>query len=167
MSNKIYSQILYSPNIRLADPKSGLLSKPWGLQLARIVKGGDYHEWDVPEDAKNYWYGKYRLESLINLQCGLENLMIKETFEKVNERSMISYYYKDEENQDDVVSVEAIKNMISGLGTSKDNLHEVIFTEVDAHALQSNYFSKDISSVKSETENYLQNILGIKKPLDH
>mgnify|MGYP001803425172 FL=1 len=29
--------ILYSPNVKIYDPNSGLLAKPWGLQLARLV----------------------------------------------------------------------------------------------------------------------------------
>lgn len=160
----IHAQILYSPNIRLFDSKSWLLSKNWGLQLARLVKGGNYHEWEVPKDATDYWYGKYRLESLVELQNGLEKLMTEETFKQVTEKTMVCHYYKDPEHQDDVVSVEAIKKMTEQLGVSDDNLHEVNFTKVGAHALQSHFFSQDISSVKKETENYIENILGIKKP---
>ncbi len=158
----VHAQIMYSPNISLFDSKSWLLSSPWGLQMARLVKGGKYHSWEVPNGAEKYWHGKYRLESLVDLQSGLENLMTSETFHKVSEKTMVSYYYKDENNQDDVVSVEAIKQMISELGTQKEDVHEVIFTDVDAHALQSKFFSKNIPTVISETEKYLQNNLGIQ-----
>ena len=162
---EIHAQILYSPNIRLSDSKSSLLSKPWGLQLARLVKGGKYHEWEIPGEAKKYWYGKYRLEALVDLQCALENLMVTSTFKKVMPNSMIAYYFKDQTQQDDVVSVEAIKNMISELGTEKSEIYEVVFAGVKAHALQSEFFSQDIESVIRETKNYLENHLAIKKPL--
>ena len=36
--------VLYSPNIDIFDPMSNVLSKPWGLQISRQVKGGNYHE---------------------------------------------------------------------------------------------------------------------------
>lgn len=160
----VFAQIMYSPNIQLADPKTELLTKPWGLQIARIVKGGNYHIWDLPEEAKEYWYGKYRLEAVVELQNMIENSMTPSTFEAVSVPSFIGYYYKDEENQDATVSVSAMKEMIGQLGTENSQIKEFAFTEVGVHAIQSGYFSKDVESVIAQTEDFLENILEIKKP---
>ena len=160
----VYSQIMYSPNIRLADSKASLLSKPWGLQIARLVKGSKYNIWDVPNGAEKYWYGKYRLEGVVELQNMLETSMKPTTFSKISIPTFVSYYYKDEDKQDHVVSVDAMKEMIGQLSVPKENLTEHVFTTVDAHALQSGYFSKDITEVKNQTREFLENILKIKKP---
>ena len=34
---------LFAPNIEVYDPLANLLSKPWGLQMARLVRGSKYH----------------------------------------------------------------------------------------------------------------------------
>ena len=39
---EIAANILFSPNIALADPNSAILTGPWGLQLGRFVMGGIY-----------------------------------------------------------------------------------------------------------------------------
>ncbi len=155
----VHAQVLYSPNIELYDSRAGLLTGPWGLQIARLVKGGQYHTWEVPAGAEKYWYGKYRLEATIELQNMLESFMTKNTFGKVNTPTMVGYYFKDEDHQDDVVSVSGIRKMVSELGTTKENLNEVVFTEVDAHALQSEYFSKDLDEVRRATVEFLEKVM--------
>ena len=160
----VHSQIMYSPNISLFDPKAPLLTMPWGLQIARLVKGSEYNIWEVPNDAENYWYGKYRLEAAVELQNMLESSMTPATFSKISVPTFVSYYYKDDNSQDNVVSVEAIKDMISQLSVPKESLIEHAFTTVDAHALQSEYFSKDIPEVKNQTRVFIENVLKIKKP---
>ena len=75
---------LFGPNIAVYDPKAKLLSKPWGLQIARLVKGGNYHYMVTSnEEKKNYWTTKARLESLIHMQKFLDVKMRKATFKKV------------------------------------------------------------------------------------
>ncbi|MEJ6681744.1 MAG: alpha/beta hydrolase [Flavobacteriales bacterium] len=160
----VHSQIMYSPNISLSDPKASLLTMPWGLQIARLVKGSHYNIWELPDDAVKYWYGKYRLEAVVELQNMLETSMTPTTFSKISVPTFISYYYEDDENQDEVVSVEAIKGMINQLSVPKEFLIECAFTTVNAHALQSEYFSQDIPEVKKQTREFIENVLKIKKP---
>ena len=64
---------LFGPNIAVFDPTSKLLSKPWGLQIARLVKGGKYHVWETATvEKKKYWTSKTRLESLTHMQKFLD-----------------------------------------------------------------------------------------------
>ena len=34
---------LFAPDIEVYDPFAKILSKPWGLQIARLVRGSKYH----------------------------------------------------------------------------------------------------------------------------
>jgi len=40
--------VLYSPNIAIKDPNAWLLNNPWGLSIARMVKGSQYNI--IPSD---------------------------------------------------------------------------------------------------------------------
>jgi esterase/lipase len=48
---EIKAIILYGPCIEVADPNAALLDNPWGLQLARLIKGGEYNE--IPSKNKD------------------------------------------------------------------------------------------------------------------
>ena len=77
--------LLYSPNVEIYDSNAKLLSGPWGLQLARVVKNSDYHEFEAKEEKQKYWTTKYRLEALTHLQALVDNTMVPETFQKVTQ----------------------------------------------------------------------------------
>jgi esterase/lipase len=133
--------ICYSPNIRLFDNKSSLLTKQWGLQLSRMVIGGKYHTWQAPPAAQPYWHTKYRIESLVELQRMLQGTMHKSTFNKITVPTFVGYYYKNEVEQDSVVSVEKIKEMYLQLGSKNKALQA--FPNAGKHAICSGFFSKD------------------------
>ncbi len=145
--NKIHSLICFSPNIKIADSKSFLLSRPWGLQIARAVKGGNYHSWWAPEAARPFWHTKYRLESLVELQFFVENTMKTEVFKKVQVPVFVGYYYKDEDHQDKVVSVDAILKMSSELGTKSEKLHVQNIKDAGSHAMASSFFNKNTNTL--------------------
>jgi len=158
-TDDIDALICYSPNIRVFDPKSALLAKPWGLQISRMVLGGKYYTWQAPPDAQPYWDTKYRIESLIELQRLLEGTMNKSTFEKVQVPTFVGYYYKNEVEQDSVVSVEKIKEMYSQLGSKNKALQA--FPNAGKHAICSGFFSKDIQGVEAATYSFIEKIYGL------
>ncbi|MEL6191992.1 MAG: alpha/beta hydrolase [Bacteroidota bacterium] len=158
----VAGQILYSPNIKIFDPTAQLLNKPWGLQIARAVIGGNYNSYEVesPEGAQ-YWTPKYRLESLVQLQNLLDATMKKETFEKVTAATYLAYYYKDEEHQDNTVSVGAMLDMFDQLGTPDELKRKEALTEVNEHALASVYTSEDIEAVIKGTFAFAEEVMGL------
>ena len=158
--NEIHSQICYSPNIEIFDPKSSLLAGPWGIDIARKVKGSDYHKWEAPAGAHKYWHLKYRLESLVELQRLVEGSMTAEVFAKVEIPTFIGYYYKNEEEQDHVVSVTAVLTMFDQLGSR--NKKKVAFPNAKAHPIGNNLFSKDVESVLRATSAFIEVELGIQ-----
>jgi len=157
----IHSLILYSPNVDIKDGTSVLLDEPWGLQLARAVKGSDYHEWELDSPRDQYWTNKYRLEALTHLRELVDVTMTEKVFSKVTQPVFLGYYYKDEENQDDVVSVEAMLEMYEQLGTPEDDKVKVAFPEAGHHVIGSWMTSKDLESVRAMTVKFLEEELGV------
>ncbi|QSE98012.1 alpha/beta hydrolase [Fulvivirga lutea] len=158
----IEALILYSPNIQIYDPNSWLLSKPWGLQLARLVKGTKYNEWEIEANRANYWTNKYRLEVLTELQVMVETTMTKETFEKVTQPVFLGYYYKNEEEQDNTVSVPAMLEMYEHLGTPDELKRKVAFPEAGHHVIGSDLTSGAYEQVEIETIKFLEEVVGLK-----
>ena len=159
VENEIHSLICYSPNIRVADTRAALLTGPWGLKIARLVKGGKYHSWEAPKGAVPYWYTKYRLESVLELQHLLESTMNKEVFSKITIPVFVSYYYEDAENQDDVVSVKRILEMTKELGTSREKLRVINMKDAKAHAMANGFFNKNTQTLLKETCKFVEEIL--------
>ncbi|MFT6865809.1 MAG: esterase/lipase [Cyclobacteriaceae bacterium] len=84
--------ILYSPNIDIYDSKSFLLAKPWGLQLAKFVKGSEYNEWPLDSVSANYWTNRYHLEVLTELRALIDETMTPETFKSVTQPVFLGYF---------------------------------------------------------------------------
>ena len=148
---EIAGLILLSPNIRIKNSSSILLAKPWGLFIARAVKGSLYNtsESATPLQQK-YWNTRYRLEALVEVQKTLDEEMIEEVFSKVIQPVLVLYYFKDEDNQDKTVSVKAIKKMYTELGSIKLNKKLVAIPNAGDHVIGSYITSKDIPEVEKQ-----------------
>jgi esterase/lipase len=154
---EIAGLIMYSPNIEINNPAAFLLNDPWGLQIARLVKGGKYA--DIPykhKDYPKYWNTHYRLEATVELQNLIEATMTKETFAKINQPCLALYYYKDEANQDNVVKVSAIKKMLTEISTPENLKKGIAIPHAGNHVLASPLVSKDIESVEKLTKEFIQ-----------
>lgn len=153
---QIAGLIMYSPNVAIYSGAAKLLDKPWGLQIARMVYGSKYHEWKVEEQfVKDYWTTKYRLEGLVQLQALLTETMTDETFEKVSVPVFIGYYYKDENNQDNTVSVAAMKHMYNTINTPKTLKEQHAFADANAHVIANQKISGAYSEVKQFTRAFI------------
>ena len=104
----------------------------------------------------------YRIEALVALQNLLKNTMKEETFLKVTCPVFLAYYYRNEEEQDKTVSVEAMLEMFDMLGTPPALKHKMAFPEAGAHVISSFIRSKDWQGVENETAKFLE---GVLKPL--
>jgi len=159
--DKVHALITYSPNIRLADPSAVMLSKPWGLQLARLVVGDKFRGYEASDSFQQYWYTRYRLEGVAGLQRLLETTMNPKTFNKVKQPFFMGYYYKNETEQDQVVSVPAMLEMYEQLGTPEAQKRQVAFADVGKHALASELVSQDIPGVCRETFRFAEEVLEL------
>ena len=158
--------ILYSPNVQIHNPAAFLLSKPWGIHIARAVYKSKYRV--TNEDFSSldcqYSYCRYRLEAVVYLQQLVENTMRKEVFERVVCPVFLGYYYKDEENQDQVIRVDAALRMYEQLGTSADEKMEQAFPEAGNHIIAGEVHSKSIEDVKTATLRFAEKTLKMTRP---
>ncbi|WP_462248666.1 alpha/beta hydrolase [Ferruginibacter sp.] len=161
--NDVAALVLYSPNIAINDNNAWMLNNHWGLQIARLVKGGNYN---TPTDDrpiyKQYWNKPYRLEAIVALEEMLETAMTKKTFSKVKQPVLLLYYYKDEQHQDDVVKVSAMKEMFTQLATDTVNKRAIALPNTGDHVMASPIKSKDVESVERETKKFLQEVMHLK-----
>jgi esterase/lipase len=161
--NDVAALVLYSPNIAINDNNAWMLNNHWGLQIARLVKGGNYN--DPTDDRpiyKQYWNKPYRLEAIVALEEMLETTMTKKTFKKIKQPVLLLYYYKDEQHQDDVVKVSAIKEMFTQLATDTINKRAIALPNTGNHVMASPIKSKDVESVERETKKFLEEVIHLK-----
>jgi len=156
--------IMYSPNIRINNSTAFILSKPWGLQIGRQVTGSKYRITNEDFDSKDcqYWNCKYRLEAVVYLQQLVEATMNKSTFKNVTAPVFLGYYFKDEDNQDQTVRVDAMLKMFDELGTAPSQKVKVAFPEAGEHVIACELTSGCVNEVISETEKFAENILDLK-----
>ncbi|MBN8719214.1 MAG: alpha/beta fold hydrolase [Sediminibacterium magnilacihabitans] len=155
--------ILLSPNIAINDPNAWMLNDHWGLQIARLVKKSDYNVITGKDSAyKQYWYTQYRLEALTQLEELLETTMNTQAFSRVKQPVLMLYYYRDEQHQDPVVKVAAMKDMFEQLGTLQAQKKMEAIPNAGAHVLGSIIVSKDIPAVEAATTNFMQDVLMLK-----
>jgi esterase/lipase len=160
---EIAGLILLSPNIAINDANAWLLNNPWGLQIAKLVKGSAYmYAKDTTAIYKKYWYYQYRMESVVQLEELLESAMKASVFEKITQPVLLLYYFKDEKNQDPVVKVSAMKRMFAQLGTVADKKRERAIPNAGDHVIGSPIKSKDVQRVETEMEKFAKEILQLK-----
>jgi esterase/lipase len=160
---EIVANILLSPNIALADPNSFVLTGPWGLQIGRFFMGGKYRSWTPENDSvKQYWTSKYRVEGIIAVKQLVEQTMNKEIFAAVKKPVFLGYYFKNEKEQDQTVSVAAMLKMFDQLGSPADQKVKKAFPNAGTHVICSKWQSKDLDAVKNEINNFMDNVLKLK-----
>jgi pimeloyl-ACP methyl ester carboxylesterase len=149
--NDVAALVLMSPNIEINDPNAWILNNHWGLQLARLVKKGNYNIASDQRDIyKKHWYSKYRLEGTVALQEMLETSMNEKTFAKITQPLLLLYYYKDDEHQDNVVKVSAMKKMFELVSTPAASKKAVAVPNAGDHVMGSYIKSGDLETVKQE-----------------
>lgn len=150
-----------SPNIAINQPMVSMLDEPWGLMVARIVRGGKYNASNPenPEKAK-YWYTKYRLEGVVELENLVDHTMRPELFAKVTQPVLNLYYYKNEQEQDKTVKVSAILEMHRQLGTPEAKKRAVAIPGAGSHVIGSSITSKDVPGVEAAIAAWWKDVYG-------
>ncbi|MBO9153917.1 alpha/beta hydrolase [Chitinophaga sp. GCM10012297] len=157
--NDVAAVINLSPNIAINEQMIGMLDEPWGLMVARLVKGGKYNEYkpENPEKAK-YWYTKYRLEAVVELENLVEHTMKPETFARIHQPVLNLYFYKNEKEQDPTVKVSAILDMHRELGTPDSLKRAVAIPNAGAHVLGSSITSGDVPGVEAAINSWWEEV---------
>jgi len=158
----IAANIMMSPNIAINDKNAWMLNNHWGLQIAHVVVGKHRTVSDTTALYAKYWNNRYSTNSLVQLEELLESTMKESTFKKVTQPSLLLYYFRDEDHQDDVVKVSAMKRMFLQLATPDSLKRQVAIPNAEAHVLASPIKSKDVERVKNEIEKFAIEILRLQ-----
>lgn len=154
----IAALVNFSPNIEINDPAAFMLNEPWGLQIARLVFGGKTRSVESDSIYEKYWYDTYRLEAIVELQELVETACTEENFQKVSCPVFNGVYYRDEEHQDPVVRVAAIRQMHQELGTPDSLKVFKEFPFANTHVIASDIKSETVDDVFDAVKSF-----GIEK----
>jgi pimeloyl-ACP methyl ester carboxylesterase len=160
---EIAGLILLSPNIEINDSKAWLLNNHWGLQIAKLIKGNYNKAKDTTALYAQYWNSRYRIEATVQLEELLESTMKESVFRKVTQPVLLLYYYKDEEHQDPVVKVSAMKRMFAQLSTPPALKRQIAIPNAGDHVMGSYIKSKDLPSVEEACEKFATEVLRMKQ----
>ena len=158
----IAANIMLSPNIAINDNNAWLLNNHWGLQIAHMVIGEHKIADDTTAIYAQYWNNRYVTSALVQLEELLESTMKESTFKKVTQPSLMLYYFKDDDQQDPVVKVTAMKRMFAQLATPDNLKRQVALPNAGAHVLGSPIKSKDVEGVKKEVDKFAMEILKLQ-----
>jgi esterase/lipase len=158
---EIAASIMLSPNIAINDANAWLLNNRWGLQIAHLILGEHRVINDTTFLYNKYWNTRYSTNSLVQLEELLESTMKESTFKKINQPSLLLYYFKDEEHQDHVVKVSSMKRMFAQLNTPEDKKREVAIPDAGDHVIGSYIKSKDVRKVEEECERFGKEVLKL------
>ena len=155
----IKALVLYSPFIDLINPAMAAIIEPGGKEQFMKVLGSSMQVQKRPEEEAKYWSTNYHVNGYVSLITLLKSNMTTETFSKVTCPVFLGYYYKNEEEQDNVVSVPAMQVMYDALGTPEEDKAKMAFPESGNHVIASDIRSKDWQGVYVNTVAFLNNII--------
>ncbi len=159
---EIEALILTAPNFDIYDKNSRLLVGPWGLVLFRYMMGGNYREWPASEEARRYWTSKNRIESHIAIRDLLNQTMTKETFQAIDQPAYLSYYYRDQDNMDKVISIEAVKKFASHMSTPEEKLWIRAFDNARGHVISSSIMNPNWEDVQNSIFEFCDSVLELE-----
>lgn len=113
---------------------------------------------DGPE--ADYWSSAYHFNGYRSLAELVTEYMIDSTFEQIELPLFLGYYYKNEEEKDQVVSVQAMRDMFELIQTPDHKSMQVAFPDAADHVISSRHRSGSIGQVIAETKAFLENVLG-------
>lgn len=154
---EIAGLIMYSPFVGLKNPMMAQITTPKGREMFEAMIGGETQEMNRPEPESKYWSTAYHINAYVALIGMLQKTMTLDTFEAVKCPVFMAYYYKNEEEQDKVVSVSAMLDMYNQLGTSDSIKEKQAFPDTGNHVIASDMRSKDWESVLNASRTFIKN----------
>ena len=157
--------VLYSPIIAARNSKLKILSLPWGVPLMESLVGSDHLVENREGLDQQYWSDIYYIEGYSSLSMLVEHTMNEKTFRHVKCPVFLGYYYKNEEEQDDVVSVPAMLDMYAELGTPDSLKEKKAFPNAGNHVIGSYIRSGAWQEVMQTTDQFLSGVMHLS-PVD-
>lgn len=158
--DSIAGLIMYSPFIDFKNPAFKMISTPEGKAgFIKMNKGSKIMTQERPAEEAKFWSTIYHIDGYEALVKMILDIMKPETFSKVKAPAFVGYYYKNEQEQDQVVSVAAMLKMFDKISTSKDKKVKVAFPETGNHVIGCDLRSKDWQSVYNKTVQFIDTVI--------
>lgn len=159
---EIKGLILYSPCLKVATPAMNLITGPWGKEILNGILGEHRKPVDSDPILANYWLQSYNSKGLIVLQQTINAVARPEVYGKIKIPVFLGYYYKNEKEQDQTVSVAAMKEMFPLLGTPVQLKTEKAFPAAGDHVIASWLRSHDVKGVYEATDVFFKEKLKLQ-----
>jgi pimeloyl-ACP methyl ester carboxylesterase len=158
--------LLYSPIIRpYSETSARQLVGPWGKQLMSLLAGGPFIENNRRDSVLvQYWSTYYHVDAYEALMQFVYSEMVPEKLSSFNLPLFLAYYYKNEQEQDMVVSVPAMLEMMEWVGTPESKKLSQAFPESGNHVIASEFRSADWRGVAQRSLDFLLQEGAIKLP---
>jgi len=140
------AQIMFSPNFGLADERAEMIMGPWGKQIAEKINGSEYRTIGVPKSCLGFWTNEYHINGIFVVQSLIEQCIKEEYFKNIDHPVFIGYYFKNDQEKDPILSIEAIEKY-ANLIPSK-NKKVVAFKNSKSHVMIAECQSKDLEEVR-------------------
>ena len=146
--------VLLSPNIEIKAKAASMVTGPWGQQLAYSLIG-EYRDMTAHQKVKEYWTDYHHTNGLIALQDLIDQTMKEEYFQNIQIPVYCGYYFKNDEIQDPVVSVDAMLAFKEEIATPPEDMEFEAFASGN-HVLASEYKNEGWEEVQEEIWNFIQ-----------
>lgn len=158
--------VLYSPAVGVNGDMLDQFFEPWRKYYAQnfMFEKGMRITPREGEKAK-YWSEEYHVNSFESLAVLIKSSMNDSTFLKIKQPLYLAYYYKNEKEQDFVVSVPKMLEMFEAVGTPESIKQKEAFPETGDHVIASSITSKDWEGVLNRTIDFLENVAHVKRSL--
>lgn len=155
--DRVDALVLFAPLIDFAAPGAHLFERRWARRLAELVTGEPYITFVPANDGHDrYWYTRYSMKALGTLQSMRQAILANFPHAAITQPVFTGYYYKDEENRDQVVSLSAILEWKEKLGTPPRQRRFFAFPEAGAHVITSGYRAREHDKVRHEATRFLR-----------
>jgi len=159
----IKALVLYSPAIEAGNNALDQFFNPWAKYIAENFSFKDGVRRTSREgDKAKYWSEYYHVNGFESLAVLLKSKMNAETFQKIEMPLYMAYYYKNDQEQDFVVSVPKMKEMFQQINTPEHLKEAQAFPETGDHVIASSITSKDWKGVLEGTIKFLENKAKVK-----
>ncbi len=159
---EIHSLVVYSPAIRDYGFKLEGFFKPWTQKMMEMamMENKVIHQKREGEKAA-YWSEDYHINGYRSLAGILYSGMNEPTFKAITQPVFLGYFYKNDKEQDFVVSVPKMQEMFGQLGTPENKKKEMAFPNSGDHVIGSSITSKDWEGVLFATIDFLENVAHV------
>ncbi|MFT4740579.1 MAG: pimeloyl-ACP methyl ester carboxylesterase [Marivirga sp.] len=158
--SQIAALVLYSPFIEMADQNLQFLSTGhWNEQIIDALIGSGISTTKRPDSVAAYWSTYYHADAYKALFSMVQYSTTPAIISKVNVPVFLAYYFKDSDKQDNVVSVEAMKELFISLPSKEKE--QLAFPLTGNHVIASKWRSLDWQAVQDSTISYLSLTLNL------